>query len=88
VLRRETTLVPPLPLVRRPSIPPIIAETKDQAMPETAQSRNEPFTMMVSHAPLLDIEHLRIAAIDPGLFAAASDYAKRFFPRSSLARAA
>lgn len=71
-----------------PFIPPIIAETKDQAMRESAQSRNKAFISSLNHAALLDIEHLRIAAIDPGLFAAASDYAKRFFPRSSLARAA
>ena len=31
---------------------------------------------------------LRIMAMDPGLLAAASDYAKRFNPRTTLARAA
>lgn len=34
------------------------------------------------------LDDLRIMALDAGLFAPCSDYAKRFFPRTSLARAA
>jgi len=44
--------------------------------------------MMVRHVPVLTLPDLRIAAMDPGVFAAASDYAKAYFPKTSLARAA
>jgi hypothetical protein len=53
-----------------------------------AQSRNHSFTISIKHDPLLSLPDLRIAAMDPGVFAAASDFAKRYFPRTSLARAA
>jgi len=44
--------------------------------------------MSIRHVPLLSLGDLRIAAMDPGVFAAASDYAKAYFPKTSLARAA
>ena len=53
-----------------------------------AQSRNRSVTMPVDHVATFALADLRVASIDPGLFAAASDYAKAFYPRTSLARAA
>ena len=53
-----------------------------------AQYRDKTVTLSVKHVPLVSLPDLRISALDPGVFAAASDYAKKFFPRTSLARAA
>lgn len=53
-----------------------------------AQFRDKTVTMSVKHVPLVTLPDLRICAMDPGVFAAASDYAKFFYPRTSLARAA
>lgn len=53
----------------------------------SVQCRNEPLRMFVKDVPLLSLNDLRFVAMDPECFAAASDYAKRFFPRTTLARA-
>lgn len=53
------------------------------------QSRIEPLTNPVKvTVPTFALCDVQIAGIDPGVFSAASDYARRFFPRTSLARAA
>lgn len=54
----------------------------------SAPSRARTLTTSVRQFPLLSIDDLRIAALDPGVFPAACDYAQRFFPRSTMARAA
>lgn len=53
-----------------------------------APCRNASVTIPIQHVPVLTLGDLRIAAMDPGVFAAASDFAKRYYPRTSLARAA
>jgi len=53
-----------------------------------APCRCHSLIIVIQDTPLLSLGDLRIAAMDPGVFAAASDYAKLMYPRTSLARAA
>lgn len=55
----------------------------------TGPYRDRTATTPVNHAPVVTLDELRIAAMDPRVLPAASAYARRWFPRAgSLARAA
>jgi hypothetical protein len=54
---------------------------------KSAQSRRGALIKPANHA-LIASEELRAMAADPALLPACSDYAKRHYPRSALARAA
>lgn len=53
-----------------------------------AQARPDTLTTVANHAPLVSRDDLRALAADPAMLPAASAYARRFYPNTSLARAA
>ena len=53
-----------------------------------ASSRLKSLTISVNHVAIFEIADLRILAIDPDLTAACGEYARSFYPRSTLARVA
>lgn len=58
-------------------------------MPFSAQSRRAPFTTIGNPNAAFTLADVRLlAAADPSLLPAASEYARRFHPRTTLARAA
>ncbi len=55
-------------------------------MPDPAQSRNWTVTKSVSRVPLLGVDDLRLVSALPGMAGVCADYARVWWPRSTLAR--